>query len=155
FLLFNTHYDNKSESVCIELPINISTQYVKQGHTNLIGWVKRIDEDYQVGRFSKDNPRLMMEYILATEEQQSAVVECFKNNISLIEQEAIRLLHLLGVGEANGKIYSEMAKGKTIPIEIFCLAFSFYYHDRPLLDHAGNQLLDKADAKSGLAILEQ
>lgn len=153
FLLFNTTYDNQTESVCIQLPLNISTQYVKEGHVNLIGWIKRIDEDYQVGRFSKDNSRLMTEYILATDEQKEALTKCFNNNICLIEQEAIRLLYLLG--DANGKIYYEMTQGKNIPIEIFCLAFNFYDREKPLLDHAGNQLLDKANATSALQILEK
>lgn len=153
FLLFNTTYDNQKESVCIQLPSNIGSQYIKEGHSNLTGWIKRINEDYQVGRFSKDNPRLMMEYILATDEQKEALTICFDNNICLIEQEAIRLLYL--IGDANGKIYYEMTQGKNVPIEIFCLAFKFYYREKPLLDHAGKQLLDKADDKSALQILEK
>jgi hypothetical protein len=153
FLLFHTIYNNQLESICIQLPLNISSKYIKEGHKNLVSWIKRIDEDYQVGRFSKDNPRLMTEYILATDEQKEALTKCFNNNICLIEQEAIRLLYLLG--DANGKIYYEMTQGKNIPIEIFCLAFHFYDREKPLLDHAGNQLLDKANATSALQILEK
>lgn len=153
FLLYNTTYENKPETFCIQLPIHISTQYIREGHNNLMRWIKRIDEDYQVGRFSEINPRLMFQYVMATAEQKNEVLNCFENNISLMDQEIIRLLYLMG--DANKKIFSEIALGKKIPIEIFCLAFRFLYDERPLVDKAGNQLLATASRKSALKVLEK
>lgn len=70
FLLRKTIYENKTETFCIQLPIHIRDQYIREGHNNLMRWIKRIDEDYQFGRFSEINPRLMLQYVIATDEQK-------------------------------------------------------------------------------------
>lgn len=153
FLLCNTTYENQPETFCIQLPIHIRDQYIRDGHNNLMRWIKRIDEDYQVGRFSESNPRLMFQYVVATAEQKNEVLNCFENNISLMDQEIFRLFYLMS--DANRKIYYEIAQGKKIPIEIFCLAFRFYYYDNPLVNKAGVQLLPSASGESALKVLEK
>jgi hypothetical protein len=153
FLLCNTTYENQPETFCIQLPIHIRDQYIRDGHNNLMRWIKRINEDYQVGRFSESNPRLMFQYVVATDEQKDEVLNCFENQISLMDQEIIRLLYLMG--DACKKVNYEIALGKNIPIEIFCLAFRFYYDDNPLVDKAGNLLLAKARRASALKNLEK
>ena len=57
FLLCNTTYENQPETFCIQLPIHIRTQYIGEGHNNLLRLIARIDDDYQVERFSEINPR--------------------------------------------------------------------------------------------------
>lgn len=158
FLLFHTTYDGNAENVVIRLPNAPWEAYQKHGHKEFTSWIKRINEDYQVGRFSKDNPRIYTDYQLATAEEINAIDACFKSAITLIEQEALRLLFSLQTTYSNLAIscISEiLADGKCIPIEIFCLMFRFYERDKPLLNHQGNQLIAKAHASEALIRLQQ
>lgn len=85
--------------------------------------------------------------------KKNEAINCFENQISLMDQEIIRLLYLMR--DAERKIYYEIASGRKIPIEIFCLAFRFYYDQKILLDRSENKLLTTASRESALKTLEK
>lgn len=127
YLSFETIYQGMVEDPVIQLPITPWDCYKKYGHSKFLDWVKRIEDDYQVGRFCRDNPRIYTDYRLATEKETIAIEHCFETNITLIEKEALRLLSLDKPYNFSALCITELLKkGKTIPIDIFCLAFSFY-----------------------------
>ena len=153
FLLFDTTYEGQAESPCIELPYNAWRAYLKEGNTELETWIKRIDEDYQVGRFSKDNPRLFTDYQLATDDQKQALIDSANESISLIEQEAIRVLHQLNL--PSNIVPGLLHQQRSMNLEIFCLGFRFFYSDKPLLNDQGEILLEPNHSQSALKRLEQ
>ena len=152
FLLFDTTYEGQAESPCIELPYNAWRTYLKEGNTELESWIKRIDEDYQVGRFSKDNPRLFTDYQLATDDQKQALMDSANTSVSLVEQEAIRILSqtILSLSLVPGLLHQK----RSMNFEVFCLGFRFFYSDKPLLNDQGETLLEASHNQAARTRLE-
>lgn len=153
FLLFDTVYEGQPERPCIELPSSAWRAYLAEGNSSFQKWIKRIDEDYQVGRFSKDNPRLFTDYQLATEDQKQALIDSANESISLIEQEAIRVLHQLNL--PSNIVPGLLHQQRSVSLEIFCLGFSFFYRDKPLLNDRDEILLEPNHSQFALKRLEQ
>lgn len=155
FLLFYTLYEGLPESVCIRLTSKIFNSYLKHGHNDLCRWIDRIDQGHQIDRFSSDNPRLMMDYTLATPQEVSTLIDSFSDRLSLINQEAINILFSINGAVACQVIYSEIAKGRLVPIEIFVLNLRFYESESPLLDESGREILGQNHHQSALHKLSQ
>ncbi|PUA30185.1 MAG: hypothetical protein B0W54_06635 [Cellvibrio sp. 79] len=148
YLLFETIYQGETETPIIQLPRELWNCYVKYGDKEFSAWVKRIDEDYQVGRFSRENPRIYTDYQLASTEEINAIKQCFDGNVTLIEKEALRLLSLYDDRGIVSHCVAEMLKqGRLISIELFCLTFFFYENEEPLVDNQGNILIAKANTR--------
>jgi hypothetical protein len=158
WLLFNSYYEEQMESVCIKLPSNAWEAYLQNGDSDFMQWRHRINQDYQVGRFSRDNPRILTDYQLATPEIMQELIDSAGQQISLIEQEALRLLSQCNTTHstfASLCIIDFLKQGKNIPIEVFCLAFNFYESDKPLLNNRGRKLLDADHRQAALNKLAQ
>lgn len=154
YLLFETTYQGETETPIIQLPRELWNCYMKYGHKEFSAWVKRIDDDYQVGRFSRDNPRIYTDYQLASTDEMNAVKECFDENITLIEKEALRLLSLNDKGSMASRCLTEiLSQGTLVSIDLFCLAFFFYDNEEPLVDNQGNTLIVKANISEAQRLL--
>ncbi len=154
FMLFYTIYKERKESVCVRLPYYMFSEFVNKGSEDFYRTVLRIEEDYQVGRFSKHNPRLMMDYILAIPEEKITLEKSFEERISLVDQEVIRLLYLFDRDLAKSTINKFIAQGKLVSIEIFCLAFSFYNQSNPLHSKEGDVLIRNTNSQTVLETLK-
>ncbi len=158
YLMFETLYEGIKESPAIVLNDGLFQNYIEYGDAEFLRKVKRIEEDYQVGRFSKENPRILFDYELATSDVVSEINLCFLEQMTLIEQEACRLL-FLNISPfsnvATRYIIEMMTQGKRLSIELFCLAFRFYDSDRPLIDSRGNVLIECAHHTEAVKVLSK